>query len=325
MAVCHETKYLKIQMSIFNLYSYRNSVAENEVPDVYRYDYLPDGLRVQIVHIWNDAIGPCVRSSSRHHNNAGWAKIHSTVARELGVFELSHGKTFKEKCINYLLESDVRVVNTLDLIEVSFVYIQSIEQLNILERQLLGISMIARDAIKELNERFQRAGVGYQFEGDKIIRIDSELIHSDIVKPAIRFLSEKGFEGPSDEFLNAHTHYRKGVYKAAVTEANNAFESTLKVICDKRTIDYPKGARASDLLKLLRHKGLLPEYLDTSFNQLVATLQSGLPKVRQNSGAHGQGQEPRETPDYVAAYAIHLTAVNIQFLMKAHLDKANYR
>ena len=118
--------------------------------------------------------------------------------------------------------------------------------------------------------------------------------------------------------MKAHGHYRAGEMKDAITDANNAFESTLKTICDQRVWQYSKGARTSDLLKVVRENRLLPSYLDNSFDQLAATLKSGLPKVRAEEGAHGQGPIPRETPDYVAAYALHLAAVKILFLAQAH-------
>ena len=64
----------------------------------------------------------------------------------------------------------------------------------------------AGDAIDELNERLRRAGVGYQFEDGRIFRVDSEWIHSEVVRPALRYLHQKGFEGPREEFLKAHGH-----------------------------------------------------------------------------------------------------------------------
>ena len=67
----------------------------------------------------------------------------------------------------------------------------------------------------------------------------------------------------------------------------------------------------------MRARGLLPDYLDASFDQLAATLKSGLPKVRGEQGAHGQGAAPRETPNHVAAYALHLAAAKILFLVEA--------
>jgi hypothetical protein len=91
----------------------------------------------------------------------------------------------------------------------------------------------------------------------------------------------------------------------------------MKAICDTRGWGYPKGARASDLVKIIRRKGLLPDYLDLSFDQLIATLQSGLPKVRNDAGGHGQGGIPRETPGSIAGYALHLAAANIVLLVEA--------
>ena len=172
-------------------------------------------------------------------------------------------------------------------------------------------------AINELNERFQRAGLGYQFENHRILKLDSALIHQEIVKPTLRFISKPGFEVPSREFLEAHAHYRTGEFRDAIVHAGNAFESTLKVICDLREWPYPTGARISDLLKVVRDKELLPSYLDTSFDQLVATLRSGLPKIRNEEGAHGRGIANRDTPPYIAAYALHLAGAKTILLSEA--------
>ena len=62
----------------------------------------------------------------------------------------------------------------------------------------------------------------------------------------------------------------------------------MKVICDIRGWEYPKGARATDLLKVFRREALFPEFADQSFEQLIATLKSGLPVLRNQSGGHGQ-------------------------------------
>ena len=66
----------------------------------------------------------------------------------------------------------------------------------------------------------------------------------------------------------------------------------MKVICDLKNWPYEKGARASDLIKVLRREGLFPEFAEQSFDQLVATLKSGLPSLRNEAGGHGQGAEP---------------------------------
>ena len=312
-------------MPVLDLFSYRKRVAEGKLPDVYTYDDLPNTLRVQIAHIWHDAIGPFHSYSgyfmgSHTENNQGWQQIHDAVAREHGRFDLGREPRIDERCIAYLLNAK-SVEQVLDLVEFSFVYIDRVaRKFNHFERRTRGITATANEAINELNKRFLRAGIGYQYDAGRIFRVDSELIHNEIIRPALRYLYQQGFEGPRDEFLKAHTHYRNGEMKNAIIDSNNAFESTLKVICDQRGWKYPNGVRASDLIGIVRKNGLLPTYLERSFDQLAATLKSGLPKVRGEEGAHGQGAAPRKTPRYVAAYALHLAAAKILFLVEAHTD-----
>ena len=309
-------------MPVFNLYSYRKRVAESETPDVLVYDRLPESLRIQIIRIWRNAIGPAhvyrgIEFGDVNENNKGWQIIHDIIAQEHGLFSLSSDANLFDRCKSYLLQSSVD--DALDVIEASFIYIDKVaRELRDHVRTSRGIRVSADDAIEELNERFQRAGIGYRFEDGNIIRVDSELVHSTVVKPALRYLQQRGFEGPREEFLRAHSHFRSGEMKDAITNAHNAFESTLRAICDQRKWAYPRGARASDLLRVVRDNGLLPSYLDNSFDQLAATLKSGLPSVRNEEGGHGQGAIPRKTPDYVAAYALHLAAAKILFLCEAH-------
>ena len=311
-------------MTIHDLYSYRNRVSKENESDVYKYDSLPAGLRAQIVHIWDQAIGQ-YDSFPNSPINQAWDTIHMAVAREHGVLQLVDGCTPEDQCKNYLLKSEDQVDRLLDLIEYSFWCIhKNIDQLSSYKKNRFSYmgknfgEVTSDDVIKELNGRFQRACVGYGFESGRIVRIDSELIHSEIVKPALRLLNGDGFEGPQNEFLKAHEHYRHGRNKEAVTFANNAYESMLKVICDHKGWEYETGATAAELYKVVRKNGLLPDYLDRSFDQLASSLKSGLPKVRGREGSHGQGKTPRHSPEYIAGYAIHLAAANILFLYETY-------
>lgn len=314
-------------MPVLDLYSDRMRAAQGKTPDVYVYDRLPVGLKNQIVHILREAIGGyhvhrVTDFGKIIHNNKAWEWIHKEVAKAHGLLALGNKLGVDQNCEIYFLQNE-SVEACLDMVEVCFIYIDSVvRKYNRLERLDLGIQISADSAIKELNERFRRAGVGYQFVEGRIVRIDSELIHAEVVMPALRYLNESGFDGPRDEFMRAHSHYRSGEIEDAITDANNAFESTLKVICDKRGWEYPSGARASDLLRIVRNEGLFPSYLDNSFDQLYATLKNGLPKLRSEEGAHGQGPEPRRTPEYMGSYALHLAATNILFLVEAHKDKS---
>jgi hypothetical protein len=176
--------------------------------------------------------------------------------------------------------------------------------------------MTPDEAIAELNYRLREGGVGYQFENGTIIRVDSQFVHEEITKKALSLLSSEQFSGAEDEFLTGHKHYREGEHKDAIVDAGASVESTMKCICDTLGWQYEKGARASDLLKVLKEHRLFPDYLDKSFDQLLAILKSGLPELRNNEGSHGQGSVPKRVPTHVAAYAIHLAATNIVFLVE---------
>jgi hypothetical protein len=173
------------------------------------------------------------------------------------------------------------------------------------------------EAIKELNQRFREHGVGYQFSGGTIIRIDSEFVHSEVVQPAIALLSEDVFAAANGEFLTAHRHYREGSYKDCIVAANRGFETTLKTICRERGWPFNPGDRASELVTVVRNQGLFPPYLGRGLDTYVALLKTGLPGVRNSAGGHGDDPVSPPVPDYIAAYALHLTAANIVLLVEA--------
>ena len=299
-------------MPVFNLYSRRKQQAEKTQPDVYQYDFIPEKVRNQIVHIWEDAFG-----SYEDFNSRPWKSIRDAIYREHGI-PLSRSAVLPgAQCIAYL-NSDRSIEEILDILDLSFWYIHHIVSSEPVHRWLeYGVLRQAKGAIDELNTRLLQGGVGYQFESGQIVRIDSNLIHSEVVRPALCLLSDSRFAGAQDEFLTAHKHYVLGEYKDAITDANNAFESTLKTVCDIKGWRYDKGAQASHLLNSVRNNGLFPNYMSNSFDQLAATLKSGLPVVRNNEGSHGQGSEPRATPGHVAAYALHLAAAKIVFLVES--------
>jgi hypothetical protein len=175
-----------------------------------------------------------------------------------------------------------------------------------------------------LNERFRRAGFGYRLERGKIVRVDSEFMHQEATLPALTLLSDSRFAGVDQEFRNAHDHLKAGEFKDCAVDALNALESTMKAICDAKGWKYEKGARASDLIRVLKNQGLFPAFAVQSLDQLIATLKSGLPTVRNETGGHGQGAKPVDVPEYVAVYALNLAASKIRLLCEAFKDSEKH-
>ena len=308
---------------IYELFSVRKrNAAHTGQADVYQYSEAPNTLRVQIQQILVDAIGPEYQPSAYDfneykHNPEAWEFIHSTLCRELGVHRLSQNHDLDcDRVLAFLSTCDVD--NFLDVVELCGRILDKVgRSYSSYDKSKRGIKQAADQALEEINHRFRQANFGFRLEGGEIIRVDSEYTHEEIVKPALNVLGGAGFEGAQAEFLAAHGHYRRGEYPQAITEAAKAFESTLKAACDIKNWKYEKGARATDLLKVVRANGLWPDYLDSSFDQLIATLSSGLPRVRNEEGAHGQGSKIRKTPSHIAAYALNLAATKIVLVHEA--------
>jgi AbiJ N-terminal domain 4 len=309
---------------IHDLYSRRKSRIENaNQPEVYQYEKLPIEFRRQVVLIWDDAAPP-----SKYP--VLWSEIHNRLIRYRGEFSLpmkfrpcEQEYSESNECRNFLLQED-SIDGVIDLVELSFKFIDKDVRKDILDKELdlEALNMMNPDeAIEELNLRFFEHAIGFQYNNGQIIRVDSNLIHTEAVLPALRLLSNQSFTGAEDEFLKAHKYYRQQEYKPAIVEALKSFESTLKTICDKCGWIYSPKDCSQDLIRIVFNNHLLPDYLRTQFSHLKGILGSGIPTVRNTTSAHGQGTHPTTVPKYLTAYVLHLTASNIVFLVEAYMAK----
>lgn len=304
-------------MRPYRLFSDRLRDAEKAgSSDVYQYSSVPPPTRVQIRQIAQSTFGNDRRRVTIWENNPAGAWAHKVYTHEKGRDHLGFSAENPQYDLLKFLESTdgENFVDVLEVICVSFLHIIGDTTY---WKARWGAVLSPEAAIEQINFRLRDAGFGFQFENDRMVRVDSQFVHSEVVKPALTLLSRRGYEGPQAEFLAAHDHYRAGRHKEAITEAAKAFESLMKAVCDQKGWEYAKGARASDLIKILRTNKLWPTYLDASFDQLIATLSSGLPKVRNDDAAHGQGAVPTEVPDYVASYALHLAASKMVLIANA--------
>ncbi len=309
-------------MAILNLFSKRQKQLRGEGPDVYTYSELPEALRAQIVHILLDTLG----GRGNDYSDKPWLtykEIVEALCREYGVFRLPPAKDYGDR--NYIQElvsfilAEPNHERVLDAVEISFRLIDSVtRRFDYLRRQ--DASACADSAIDELNIRFKENGVGFEFVNRDIIRIDSEYVHAEIVKPALALLSDKQFAGVQQEFLSAHSHYRSGKTKECLNDCLKAIESMMKAICDKRGWAYKTGASAKDLIQACLDHNLIPAFWQQHFASLRSALESGVPTGRNKLSGHGQGGTPLEVPKYIAAYMLHSTASTLIFLGEANAN-----
>lgn len=300
-------------MAIFDLFSKRQKRLLGEIPEVYTYDNIPQHLRVQLVHIIRDAIG-----TDNYGNKASnsYNFLHQSLCREYGQFSLGQQYDNDAACLlNFLLTSK-ETDKVIDVIELSFKYIDKIIRQDWEYTHQVNVQITPDQAIEELNQRLKEHGIGYQFDGSEVIKVDSTYTHSEIVKPTIRLLWNNKFQGANEEYLKAHEHYRHGRNKECLTECLKAFESTMKVICKEKGWSYNQTDTAKKLIQICLQNGLVPTFTQNQFTSLQNLLESGIPTIRNKLGGHGQGQIPQIVDDEMTRYGLNLAGTNIIFLVQ---------
>jgi hypothetical protein len=312
-------------MAIWETFTKRQKrIAQAGKPEVYQYDDLPETFRMQVVYIWRAAIGQYYYPQGGFLNdrpspsNQFWEEIHNTMAEEAGLPYLGNPLEDPDKrCMSHLMRSSTS--EALDIIDLAFNVIdRRVRRLPSVLQTRSAITRDPDDAIEVLNQRFREHSIGYQYLDGKLVRVDSQFVHAEIVKPALSLLNATGFDGPTDEFFRAFDHYRHGRNKEAMAEALKAFESTMKSICAARKWQHPANATAIPLIGVIIKNGLIPAELESHFAGLRSAMESGLPTISNSTSRHGQGAVPKTVPPHFAAYALHLAASNIVFLVEAH-------
>lgn len=303
----------------FNIFSKRMKQQRGEVPDVYQYTEIPRQLRVQLIHTFSEAIG---KFDAIHNQEvrgmADW--IIRKLCKEYGLFELPghtnrHDHNDCTTLFNFILQEEDHE-RVLDAVELLLTLVVDSACRKPHHSQLCHPLIDPDSAIAEVNQRFRENGVGYQYESNEIIRVDSQIVHESAVKPVMALLRAREYQGPNEEFLRAHEHYRHGRHAEALNDALKAFESTMKAICSKRRWKYGPTDTAKPLLDLCFQNNLIPAYLQNHYASLRAGLEGGVPTVRNKLGGHGQGPVSVEIPAHFVAYQLHLTASAILFLIE---------
>ncbi len=279
-------------------------------PSEFRYE-VPSEIRNQVIHIWRDSIGyseqpfvdrPLSYYEDEHAGGStdppAYGLMHKELCDEYGVLSLPGSESATSPCqaLRFFLQK-ADTDGALDVIELSFRRLPEFQDW-LLSYALFQPALTAQESVEKLNERFKEHAIGYRFEQGRILRIDSDFLHSETTEPALRLLYSHGYEGALDEFMMAHKHLRQGRahYDDCLTNCGKALESTLKTICDRRKWPHKQGDTASKLIDLVFSKSLIPNFLQAHFGALRATLENGVPTIRNREGGHGSGEKSNEVP-----------------------------
>lgn len=301
---------------MYELYSRRISNNLGE-PEVYSYDSFPIQFRTQVLYILADVLNYCSATGLAF----SWTSLHNSFAREIGVKTLYSGSNSPSKNIEFFFDT-CGDIDFLDFLDFAFAHIVEIPSLrSVFSNEAETVEIVNR-AVNELNHRFVQHNLGYEFIDGQVIRKDSEHMHQEVIKPALRLLIENGFEGAEQEFLDAFEHRRKGENKDAILDALKAFESTMKAICDGMGYAYDSArSTAKDLIGILENNAFYPAYMNNHMTSLRMSLESGLPTMRNKNAGHGQGAAVVNVSDEFTEYALNLAATNIVLLTKIYASK----
>jgi hypothetical protein len=184
-------------MALVDLFSKREKKKKLGQEDVFQYDHLPEPFRVQVIHLWHDALGDWRDRETHfgplpsHLPSELWVKLYKVYTREKGVFRLVAADINPSAQFRaFFMQANTE--DALDVIELVFRmvggYVASMEAY---ERQHWGFAHPDR-VIEELNARFREHGIGYEFAGGDIVRVDSKYLHAEAVRPALELLHGAG-------------------------------------------------------------------------------------------------------------------------------------
>jgi len=305
-------------MSIIELYS----ESQKSTPEVFVYDQFPKELKIRCIHTWNEFF-----SQERIPLEAlggVYIEIAKIVMKEHALLKLPdpyYNHTYLDK-VNIYFESLSDVNRSLDIVQVICFYIEHLEEHLIVHGHNWPLLHKGQMAIDEINERFKRQGVGYQYSQGKIIRIDNKMLHAEAVDRTFQLLREQPYHNVNTEYLTAHDHFRHGRAADCLTWALKAFESIMKVVADQNKWQYDKGATAKTLIQLLFDKHFFPPYLSNAMAGMRTFLESSMPTIRNKQGGHGSGSTANVVPNSLAQYMLYLTGSTINWIVEIQMERS---
>ncbi|MEO9463347.1 MAG: hypothetical protein ABJ242_11510 [Marinomonas sp.] len=294
-------------MQLPDTFSRRKRLQRGSV-DPLVYDEVPIKARNQVLQILDQAD----RISGLHQNEKIYETLTDGMRKELGVMKLagaySRSDEFSDWFVNHPITDEV-----LDAVELVCRVILALVKMVSTQAKAANLKAL----VQEINDRFLEQSIGYQFENGRMIQVDSQFGHKEIVVPALQLLSDSAYEAAEHEFLDAFDAFKEGNYETTLHESFKSLESTIKVIGSQKDWGLDENATLKTLLKVVFEKELIPGFMESEFTGLRTVLQSGVGTVRNKASGHGAGQSKRTVPKHVAAFQLHQTAAAIILLVEA--------
>jgi hypothetical protein len=170
---------------------------------------------------------------------------------------------------------------------------------------------------RELNDIMEESNLSWRMANGKIFPVNSAYIDEEIIRRSYRLINAVKYHGALQEFEKARIDLVNGDYEGAIQNAYLALESVMKEILNV------KKARQGELFRMLIKSDLIPEYhigflkaFEKDILRCVAVMRN-----EELGVGHGRGSSKSTVPPELAEFAINLSSVLMNFLIKLQLKQ----
>ncbi|MBK8914510.1 MAG: hypothetical protein IPM64_07880 [Phycisphaerales bacterium] len=286
-------------------------------PTQLRYD-LPDQVRTRILAAFQDLCG-----EQQGGFDGLLREVGDRLFKEYGGLRASSYEAAR-RSNNPVIEHFYccRPEEALDFIEACFqpfVYRggqRGVDEINAIFREHgIGFELTAyvQHEVKKETSFFGRLrpGIVIETEYPRVIPRADHLVHTEVVEPTLKLLTNSKLRVANTEMLKAHAALRLGEFEDAITLCGSAFESVLKTICDLKKWPYDANRdTCAKLVGICRDNGLFPAFYAPIFES-VGTIRNKLGDV------HGRGPTPQHSvTQEQAEHMLRATAAHVLLLAK---------
>ena len=169
--------------------------------------------------------------------------------------------------------------------------------------------------IGELNEVLAEEEVPWRLLNGEVVLLDETFARSQLASRADESLLQSGFDGANLELRRSRHHIVDGDGRAAVHRAGSAYESVMMALLEA---DRGKGSK---LLQKLNQEGYFNDLPVKLRQPFIREVLESLPWMRNELGAHGQGELEVEVPRPYAQLATDLASAFCHFLVTLKLER----
>jgi len=296
---------------MYNLYSERNQEKKDII---WEYEKLPKTFIQQIKFILED-----FANNMKHSDrDIFYYKIHRIYCYEKGLENLKGfvlgGGNDKIAIEEFLSDKNTKIENFFDILELSLMISKKI--FYSYYDSYIHYRKFFDNKKEEINIRFKESKLGYEVIDNKIIRIDSQYTHINIIKPTINLTTKLKYQQVNSEYMDAILCYQKEDYEQSILKAVESFESLLKIICDENNWNYSNSDGYERLIDICYENNFLEDFIINEFKSLRGLLKS-MSAVRNKFTSHGKGNSPKDIPTYLVKHVLNVIGSCILFVIES--------